>query len=676
MTEASPAKKGAAKRVPRWALRWGLAVLLLAGFAWLAVWLTERTYKSANKRRNLQSWLEDSLNTDVSILDGMVVRLNLVRPSRLELRKVEVDHPNAIFPGKFVTLDRVGVWPPPWSVFHLWDSRLDIAAEGMVVNIEENESGEWNTAGLMNPLAAADSAFPFPIPKFTRWRATLSGTELVFSRPDGELRFDMDAEITGAVGGDEVTLRARNVAFNYVLDEGEAGRSGGIDAFTLTARLGRRAGGSPSIVPVHCEARIRDLPISMLPFLFGRIPLERTPGLFTGQLALKETAAGSGSHQLTIAGEIRDAPLSLFGLPGTAAVRVDWPFGRAAADGEARMHFGPSGFGGFDMSIPLDSQGKPRLLAMRGDVAALDDLPSLLTRHSRWLDWLSLTFPAVEWHSGKWLGFGWSGNDMQLALTRTGAGLNLSGEAELLQGKVRLAMTPGQGPGQITLAAEKMDAQLLAVKLSQTLPEWYRVPLTGQGASFTWRGTYADEGGERNGGWSLALVFAKPVIDPKGGGEWWRRLLDVPVAIADALPGWGGGDPEPLRRFGAGGPLALEQLSVVTERAPSGAKRVEFVTFGERLGEAGGWFEDRPGKPVAGEIYFTGDSALLSAVEKANRIFGLTLRLLAKRSLGLRLTFAVDPEKGPEFKLPFLDDAKSLGMELEQRAARAEGGEP
>lgn len=666
MKEKKKPKKKSLRARLRPLLRWALIALGVVFVTWLAIWLTERSLKSSARRRNFQSWLEDSLNADVDFSGSVAVRLNLVRSSRLGVNRLEIDHPNIISSGKFITAERVNAWAPPWSVFKVWPGVLDVEAEQVNILIEENEAGEWSTAGLMNPLVSPEADFPYTVPRLSGWEAHLEDSFLILRRRGLELRMGLRGTIASRVGSDQFSLRLRQAPVHFGAVGAEERTTGSFRQLALAARFVKPPGMSPSIIPEHGSVQVDNVPLAILPFLFPGIPTTATSGSYQGRIGLREAAPGSYLAELD--GQINDVNLSVFGLPNNAPLRARWPLGASATSTEATLHIGPSGFGAFQIAIPFDLLGNPKLLNLKGDVAALDDLPSLLTKHSTWLDWLSRRFPSIEWHSGQWLAFGWTGENMTLRLTRTAAGLNLFGEGNLHGGRVRVALSPTDRSAGMTVAAERINAAQTAAKLVSMLPDPLRVVMTGEHANLTWNGSFPEREGELSRQWGSAMVLSRPVFELEGAGAWWRELARGPLVVAERLPDWGGGDATGLEVLAGIKSMGLDQLSLVTEKTAAGMLRVEFVGFGDALGQIAGWVEanqDAPG--FGGEFYLTGNSRLVSEVRRANPHFGRALDLLIANALGLRVTFRWQPETGIVFELPFLDDAWKIRDDAQAR---------
>lgn len=653
------------RRFPRRLLRWLAVLLLAAGVAYLGTWLAERSLHSPRKKRAMQSWLEGIFNADVSPVGDMTMRLNLVRHSRLVFRDVEVEHSNVLFPGKLAVIRRMEARALPWSVLGIWPGRLELSFQNPQISLEESESGEWNTQGLMRPLKPPELAFPFPIPRISDWHAEVEEGQLLLRRRGYELNLALDGEITGRPGSDQVTVRTQKSPFSLGRVGEDAASAGSVGPATLRLALGK-AGDLPLPVPGQCRISVDKLPMSSLPFVVSGIPLADVSGAFTGLVSYQTSPGAAGA--IALEGELLDVPLAVFGLPRNAPLRMTWPVSPARDDCKAQLRMGPSGFGAFEIEVPLDNSGRPRLLSMRGDVAALDDVPAIFTRYSRWPNWLSRTFPAIEWRSGKWLGFGWNGTNMRLSLTRHTAGLSLSGEAEMMNGRVRIALNPDQPDTPITLAAEKLDPQLLAVKMSQMLPEAFRVHLTGAGANLTWMGSH--EGDGAIGEWGLGMVLAKPMIDVSASGAWWKGIRDITRAVAGALPEWGGGDASELERIAETAVFDFDQLSIVSEKDEGGVITVEFRVYGDAFGQATGVLVRSSDGVIEGEFLLAGPSRVLDAVEDANPEFGLALKLLAHDSLGMRVGFRAEADGEPEFFHSFLRDAKLVHENLLREAEK------
>lgn len=650
------AKRGCRLRLARWIAAFAVA----AAFSWAAAWFYQRSLNSHSRQRQLQSWLDGMLNADVSLMRDARVRVNLVRDARLHISDLEIEHPNVIFPGKFIVGNRVVASCSPFSLLGLWADRLDVAAEGMRIRVEENEFGEWSTAGLLNPIAPMNIAFPYPEPKLSGWKARFSGSGLSVRRGDIVLDLGLDVDIEG-IGGGRLALHSERIPFSLTRAGVAGGSTGVISAQTAIARIAYDGSGSPALTPEDCEFRIENLPVSSLAFFTNSPLLEFIPGSFFGMVRVE--AGADGQATLQCEGEIRDAPLSVFGLPRTTPIRGLWPFG-APRDGlAATIRLGPSGFGGFDITMPLGPDGMPTKLGMRGDVAALGDVPRLFEAHARWPERLSRLFDTVEWEADKWLGFGWSGDRLGVVLSRSTAGLNLFGEADLLGGKVRVAMNPGQDDHRVSVAAEKLDARLLAAKLSPYLPDPWKASLSGTHANLAWRGNLPESGAEED--WDTSIVFGKPVIDGDGHGEWWRRFFDLPRLLIASLDDWGGGDPTPLAALAEKRGIAMDQLSVVCGKNVETGFRSEFLAHGGDFGEIGGWAEVRADGAIRGGLALVGKSNLLAAVAAANPGFGRILELLASTPSGLQIDFGFSEAGGVFFTPVFLDDARRLQSDLE-----------
>lgn len=659
--------KGADGKPPRRFLRWILLALLIAGLLWLVSWLVQRSYRSPRRQRALQSWLDDTLNADVSLLGGMTVRVNIVRDSRLVLRKVEIDHPNALFSGKFVTADEATAWASTPSLLNLWSDDLELQFKGVGIGLVENEFGEWSIAGFMDPFEAANAGFPFPVPKFRRWTADIENSALAYRRRDYELRIGIEAEAIGDVGSGRVTVKAKKAPLEFGRAGAEDRLSGTLGPASVTATVAKPPGGPPTVALERCEIRVDKLPVSVLPMFLPGIPLENTQGAFNGLVQIHLDRQGAG--QFSMEGEITDVPLSVFGLPPRAALKASYPLVDGANGAEALAHIGPSGFGGIEMRIPLDSTGRPQRLVMQGDVAALDDLPVMLSRHVEWPEWLSRTFPTLEWRAASWLGFGWSGKNLSLTLSRAAGGMSLFGEAEMMGGRARLALNPGTAESYINVAAERVDPQLLAVKLSQMVPEAFRAQLTGLHANLTWRGVHPAPGDLEVRDWGAGIVFSRPSVEVQSSGEWWRRLARLPSVVAGELAKWGGGESFQLDKMAARLAVGMEQFSVILDQEPGGTFRVEYNGFGQELGELVGYIEKRPGQPAAGDLYLNGRSTMLTLAREANPRLGEALARLADEEVGIRVSYVMDERGGLTFSYPFLEDLERIRLEAEPAAA-------
>lgn len=645
------------RALPKRLIRLAVVLVLLAGVAQLAIWLVQRSLRSPNKKRAVQSWLDEKLNADVSGLGDMSVRLNLIRPSNLVLRDVQVEHPNPLFDGRFAAVRRIEADVSILSLSRLWAGNLDLLLQGMSLSIEENDAGEWSTQGLMQPLSSPATAFPLPIPRAARCMVTIDQSDLTLRRRGYLFELDLNGEVSGSKGRNRFRASLRKMPFKFGRVDDESRYEGSFGPAAMSFLYPEAPGEFPLPIPGRCELSVEKLPVATLPFFAPGIPLDGTPGVFNGTITYQEHPAALGS--IGLEGTLADVPLAVFGLPRDAPIRLAWPVMPVRDDVSAHIHIGPSGFGAFTVDIPLDQSGKPNMLTMKGDVAALDDLPLLLSKYSKWPDWLSRTFPAIEWRSGTWLGFGWNGTNMRLGLSRHTAGLNLNGEAEMMKGRVRLALNPEQADAPLTIAAERLDAQLMAVKLSQMLPEPFRAHLSGAHVNLTWVGSYDVAEGSISE-WATGMVFAKPTIDVSASGSWWKGAVGLVGAIADALPEWGGGDDAPLRALADRKSIAMDQLSIVGEKDAEGGMIIEFRVYGDEFGQATGILEKRPDGTIEGEFLLAGTSSILDAVATANPELGTALGLLAHDSLGMRIVFRTDLDGNPVFSYPFLDDARLI----------------
>lgn len=652
------------------ALRWGAAIaltLLLLG--WLASWLLERSLGTPAKKRAMQSWLDENLNADVSISGDMAVRIGLLHRSRLVFHDIEVEHPNPVgFSGKMARIERASTRVSPWAVARLYPGSLELSFQNAQFAFEQNEAGEWSHDGLMRPLAKGNAAFPFVVPRFSDWQATFRKSGLSVRRRGYELKVDIDGTIADRARRDYMRFHADNMPFRFGQADSPDVSSGSAGPVNLRLLPATTKGEAPLPAAGHCSATVKDLPISILPFVVDGIPMDESPGAFNGLIRFDEHPDAAGA--IFVEGELVDAPLSVFGLPRNAALRVLWPVHPEKDNLQARIHMGPQGFGAFEMNIAMNPRGLPRLLAMRGNFAELDAVPLFFSRYLRWPDWLSRTFPSIEWRAAKWRGFGWNGDNLRLSLSRGTAGMNLVGEAETMGGRVRLSMTPDQADAPITIAAERLDAGQFAAKMLRILPGPFQAQIAGAHVNLSWRG-FPDADGDL-ADWGTGMVWAKPVVDMKASGTWWRGMLGVADAVADDLPRWGGGDDAELRALTRLPAIPLDQVSMVVEKESNGVMGIEFRAFGDVLGQVTGLIERRRDGVVEGEYLLAGSSRLLTEVAKINKPLSLALNLLANDSPGLRVSFRVEPGQEPQFAYPFLEDARRVFEEL----VRQEGAQP
>ncbi len=670
-TEADTSRKA---KIPPWLLHCFLAALALAALSGLCIWLVQRSLRTPAKKRAMQSWLDEKLNADVSLSGDMVVRVNLLRDSRLMLHDTEIEHPNPVFPGKFARITKIGAWAPPWSVAGLLPGRMRLLFEGAQIALEESTFGDWSINGLMQPLAIGDSPFPFPMPKISSWQAIIEKSSLAVKRRGHEMLLDLEGVVSGGYNRNRIDIHADRTPFSFGrVDTPEARLTGQAEPVNLRVVLPAAPGELPEFVAGGCELRVKGLPVATLPFFVNGIPIEDGPGVFNGLIRYDQHPDSAGA--LYLEGQLTGVPLGVFGLPPSAPIRATWPIRPARDNLPAAIHMGPSGFGAFEITIPLAEKGMPKGIVMRGDVAALDEVPVFFSKHRDWPRWLSRMFPKIEWRSGAWRGFGWEGKDLSLALSRSTAGLNLNGFGEMLGGKVRLAATPEQEGSLVTVGGEKLDAGLLAAKMSGFLPDASRmVRPGGGGVSLTWRSYPSGEGDFRE--WGLGVVCPKPVVDLLRSGAWWGGMPKVAGAILAALPDWGGGRKSELERLSGAGLLELDQASVVAERGAEGWLTVEFRGYGDVFGQASGILEMRRDGAVEGEFLLTGESDLLEAVLRANGEFGEVLDFLANEGPGLRVGFSYEPGGRVEFSFPFLAEAERVRGVLREEGNAGKGTPP
>ncbi|MDR1613494.1 MAG: hypothetical protein LBT97_12040 [Planctomycetota bacterium] len=645
-------------------VKWVALFVLAAGCIWLATWFFERSLNSHRRHRRLQSWMDDHLNADVSNLESIRVRLNPLRSSRLTISGLEIEHPNIIFPGKFAVARQINVWIGPLALLGLYAEQFRLRADGLKVVVEQNENGEWSAAGLFNPLTPPDRTFPFPEPKMSGWRLRLEDSLFSLRRRGYDLSLELNLDLDGA-GGNRVVLQPAEIPFT-LRREGLSGEyKGGISSAGASFKVSGGLGPEFRLIPEHCEFKVENLPLSILPFFVQAMPAEDLPGKFHGMIRVTDEP-GTGMT-VVCEGEIGEASLAIFGLPRSAPIRIEWPLGDLR-DRTASVHLGPPGFGGFDFRLPFDSQGVPKLLLMHGDVASLSDVPAIFNRHLPWLEWMSRVFPMIEWKAETWLGFGWSGDNLSVSLSRSTAGMNLFGEAEMMGGRVRMAMNPGHGNGIATIAAERLDPQLLAVKLSQLLPENWKVALSGAHCNLTWRGYLPGDPRENN--WTSTLVVSRPSVDVDNSGPWWRGLHAIMEEIA-AMARKRGGDPASLDALRAARILSLEQISAVSANGEDGPS-VEFLAHGGVLGEIAGEIERGAEGNWQGRLTMVGPSEIISAAKVDDSEFGRMLDLLSATPDGMVVTFAEDEKGGIGFHYRFLDDAARLAEKLRSGGRSAE----
>jgi len=638
--------------------KWVIPVGLLVGFLFLAAWLVQRALNSSTRQRQFQAWLDENLNADVSLLSSIRIRYNLLRDSRFYVNGLEVENPVPTFPGKFIVLREAVARAPFYSLYHLFSDQLELRLWEMKVAIEQNESGEWNIDGLMNPLSKRMTEFPFPTPLLSGFNAKIRESEISIRRRGFEMKLNLDLSLESGKDLKHVILDAPSIPFAFSNLTSKESFTGNINATTASARIEVAKGGKVSIKPENCEFRIDNLPCASLPFFLNGLPVEHFPGTFSGLVRI--TSEADGGLMARLEGEIRDAPLAMFGLPRTAPIRLQLPLGENRSDVAASIRLGPAGFGGFDLRLPLNEKGTPKSLELHSDVVSLEDLSLTMAGGASWPNWLSTMLPNITWRSGKWLGYGWDGNNFQMFLTRSTSGLNLLGEADLLGGKVKAAMSPGKdGPTTVNIAAGHLDAKQIASKLDQLIPKPWETYLTSGSAGLTWRGSLPGSGERKF--WEFSLVLTKPEIDLSTSGEWWKKLFALPRIVAEALPDWGGGDPTELLKTAENLNRTFEQISIIAiklEEEPG--FRVEFIAQTQDAGEIRGWADCVPDGSANGELYLVGPSPTLAGTQHANPRFAETLALLSGTTEGLRMSFSFDPEKGLTFEYPFLQDAKRL----------------
>ncbi len=544
-------------------IRWIIPLVALVGGVFLAAWLAQRAMNSNVRQRAFQDWLDENLNADVSQLEYTRLRLNLLRNSRFYVRGLEVEHPTPLFPGKMFTLGEMIARVPFHSFYRIAPGVARVDLVKPKIQLEQGESGEWSFDGFMNPLSPKTTDFPYPMPLFSGFKAWIHEGELSVRRRGFELKFSIDAEVETSNDAKRLVIRAPEIPFTFTHLESEQQMTGSlaIPAATVLCELD---GEMLSLRPDNSEVRVNNLPAAALPFFFGRMPLETIPGFFSGLARFYEDA--DKENWVRLEGEVSDAPLAAFGLPRSAPLKMELPFGESSRERTASIRLGPSGFGGFDIQMPVGSDGRTDRLDMQCDVVSLEDLSASFVSRRGWSAWLPALISNITWNARQWRGYGWEGNNLTLAITRNAAGLNALAEADLFEGKARSALTLGQGRETvITTAAEKIDAKQFVNRMSRILPPPWQASLSGGGkGNLTWRGTlpqYSDG----KGYWAFNVVLVKSTVDLANSGEWWRIMSSIPQVIVDELPRWGGGDPQALMALAGITSATFEQLSVVSD---------------------------------------------------------------------------------------------------------------
>ncbi len=643
--------------------RWVIPIAAIALVLHTGTWLVQRAYNSPNRQVDLQDWLDENLNADVTQLASMRLRFNLLRNSRLYVNGLEVEHPNPVFSAKFLTATEIIARTPFYSLFRLSPERLDLTLNGVKVRIEENEFGEWSTDGLFSPLSARTAAFPFPMPAISGFNAVLHNCELAVRRRGYEMKFLLDLQME--TGKDSHRVMIRNAKIPFVLTHLASGAiyQGAIEAEALAFSYDMAPTGKLSFRPRNCEFKIDNLPSAALPFFSKGLPVEPLPGSFSGLMRIVDDAEGAS---IRLEGELRDAPLAIFGLPNNAPIKFEMPLTGNFAERTVAVRLGPAGYGGFDLKIPLDESGAPKLLQMHSDVVSIEALAGVMSSGASWPGWFSSVLPAITWTAGKWRGFGWDGDNFRLNLSRSTAGMNLLCEGDMFGGVVKAAMSPGQsGPATASIAARNLDARQLAAKFDPLMGKVWKLALAGGEASLTWRGNVPGGGAAKD--WNFGIVFANPVIDVQNSGEWWKKFFNTTSVMSTALPRWGGGNSEPLLAASANLRPTLGQISIVSIKESDPGFRVEFVAQNNESGEVGGWVDYGGDGKSRGELYFVGPSELVTAATAANPQFGSVVSMLASTPDGLRVGFTHDSENGVSFTYHFLRDAFKIRAELEKR---------
>jgi hypothetical protein len=636
-------------------LKWVAALLAVAGLALLGTWIGQRTLRSPGRKRAAQIWLDRNLNTDVAILGDMSVRLNLLRSSRLAFTDIEIEHPNAIFSGKLLNAALFEARVTPWALAGLWPDRLNLSLRRFAIEVEQDETGEWSTDGLAVPFAidTETAVFPFPAPAISSWLLKLSEGALVVRRHDLEMRAEISGEASGAPETGRFVLKLDKARIEFGQPDAPEERPTGLIG-PLSAVFSRSAGGGAEYFPPvleRCDFPVEDLPLSILPFLFAGLPMKNAAGLFNGGFMIDRKDGNAAG--LAIEGELRNTPLTAFGLPHRAPLRMEWTSAADRDGAGVNIHLGPQGFGAFDISMPLNNSGRPTGLSLRGDVAVLDTLAELFSRHPAWSEWLTLTFPSVEWLSSGWHGFGWSGADMRLSLTRSAAGIRLAGDLGFAGGRAAIEMVPDNPDMPIVVVSEKADAGLFVKALASRLPEAFLANMASGSLDFTWRGIPDPSGGFD--AWGVALVFTAPEIRTAESGAWWGGLTRIAKAISDLFPDWNKDEREGVLRFTTLQSIQPRQISVVADWNRQGELGIEFRAHGPIFGQSAGYLESDGNGGWRGEILFLGESELIREAGRANQTLGHALSMLATGT-GIRMTFIAAADGAVEFDFPFLAD--------------------
>jgi hypothetical protein len=517
----------------------------------------------------------------------------------------------------------------------------------------------------MAPLSRRIVSFPFPQPWLSGFHANIEGGSLTLSRRGRQLELMLDLMVESGRDSRKIVVLPANLPFRLTTTDSSEVSEGMIRLERATSLFSLTPDGQVQFDPGQTEFKVENLPLSSLPFFLNGVPRIVFPGFYSGLIRLNSDAE---DPFLKLEGEIRDAPLAIFGLPGNTPLRLDLPLGKSGLGRQAKVHLGSSGYGGFNINATLNTEGSPTRLEFKGDIVSLENLASLLAGGG-WPEWLSAMTPALVWQADKWRGFGWEGDDFNFTLTRSPGGINLVGEAALLGGRIKVGMGPGDDSrGLVSILAGRIDSEVTASRLSALLPEIWRPLLTGGVASLSWRGPIPTS--ERTDfPFDLSIVFSRPNLDFPGSGSAWRGWLGLAEAVAEALPEWGG-DSAPLRELSQTESLGLEQLSLVVERNEEKEIRAEFVAQDLTGGESRGWMVF-PAYTAAGEGWAEGEIAffglipLVRAATEASPRLGELLGLLAGSAEGLRASFIFDPERGFKFNCLFLEDARRLEQELQ-----------
>lgn len=649
------------QRSGRWVWLFVTVVLLILSLLFFR-WVYNRSMNSAKRQRDMRQWVDNALNTDGSFFVGMEARLNLAAVLRLTLHDLEVEHPNVLFPGKFITTPWVRWRLPLLSTWGMIPGQLTVECEDLVVKLAQDDSGEWNVDGLFGDGTGAESSYPFGKPAITDWQVELRNAMVQIQRNNSVFEFALDGSLINDKPNGHVTGHFRSIPFLFRNTGSRLAWNGTVKPNILSGWVFPRPGGGVDIAPDFCEVQIENMPLSALRFFSRGMPVAWSPVNYAGLLRMTGRLDENGAPQSDYAifdGKLEGAAIPVLGLIDPIMVKGVWPFPKTGDPDKSKGigRLGPGGFGGADIAVSLDATGVPQRLEIKSDVGVLDELSPFLSNSSPWGGWLASVFREVEWVAGEWRGFGWSGQKLAVQYSSSTGTPAFNGTAEMGGGRMSFSSSSAakRFPYLVVLEDAKVDSVM--EPLMGQLPEEFRFDHVGGKMNVTWRGSSLPK--KVAFPWEMAMVISNVQLRPTKSGAWWSSLGGLPMALAEAARGFPGEtdpdfSPEPLEA------VPFEQISLIIRRDEAMIVRIEVMARSSDLGEIAGWMECDANQSWSGEISIRGKSRLVEEAAQMNSRFGAALRILAGTENGIAIAFSQDASGKMRFDTTLLNDALKI----------------